>query len=171
MFKKIIALFFVLSITSLFASSASGETDFLPRAVNFLIFAGIMYYILADKLKAFFTGRIDKIKGDLDKVQELLKESKRKKEEALANVEKAKQIAKDLIVTTNKEAKAISEKIDEHTKIEIDNLVKHMQEAMDAEKRKVIKSVAQEVVQELLNDDAINISNDKIIEIINKKVA
>jgi F-type H+-transporting ATPase subunit b len=169
--NRIFALMLVAFATSLFASGGNGETDIIPRAVNFLIFAGILYYLIADKVKAAFTGRIEGIKGDMDKVQVLLKESKKKKEDAQAKVEKAKKIAEDLIVSANKEAKSISEKIDQNVKTEIENLAKHQTESMELEKRKVVKSVAQEVIEELLKDDAINISNEQIVDIIKKKVA
>jgi F-type H+-transporting ATPase subunit b len=170
-FKRIFALMLVAFATSLFASEQNGATDIIPRAVNFLIFVGILYYLIADKVKAAFVGRINGIKADMDKVQELLKESKKKKEDAQAKVEKAKKIAEDLIVSANKEAKAISEKIDQNVKVDIENLIKHQVESMELEKRKVVKSVAQEVIEELLKDDAINISNEKIVDIIKKKVA
>jgi F-type H+-transporting ATPase subunit b len=170
--NKIFGLMLVVFATSLFASGGgNGETDIIPRTVNFLIFAGILYYLIADKIKAFFSGRVENIKGDMEKVQELLKDSKKKKEEAQQKVEEAKKIAEDLVASANKEAKSISEKIDQNVKTEIENLVKQNVEAMELEKRKVVKSVAQEVIEELLKDDAINISNEKIIDIIKKKVA
>ena len=45
----------LLASAALFASEGShGQTDIIPRAVNFLIFAALVYYLLADKVKAFF---------------------------------------------------------------------------------------------------------------------
>lgn len=44
----------LLASAALFASEGShGQTDIIPRAVNFLIFAALVYYLLADKVKAF----------------------------------------------------------------------------------------------------------------------
>jgi F-type H+-transporting ATPase subunit b len=169
--KRIFGLMLVAFATSLFASGGNGETDILPRTVNFLIFAGILYYLIADKVKAFFSGRVEDIKGDMEKVQELLKDSKKKKDEAQLKVDEAKKIAEDLVTSANKEAKSISEKMDKSVKIDIENLVKQYNESVELEKRKVVKSVAQEVIEELLKDDSINISNEKIIDIIKKKVA
>lgn len=37
---------------ALFASEGA-ETDIIQRTVNFVIFAGILWYLLAEKIKAF----------------------------------------------------------------------------------------------------------------------
>ena len=51
--KKMLFIILALSPLALFASE-DVQTDIIPRTVNFLIFAGIVYFILADKLKDFF---------------------------------------------------------------------------------------------------------------------
>lgn len=41
-----------------FAAGGTGEeTDTVQRIVNFIIFAAIIYYLLAHRLKAYFAGR------------------------------------------------------------------------------------------------------------------
>ena len=38
-------------------ASGSGETDIFWRVINFAIFFGLLYYLLADKIKEFFKNR------------------------------------------------------------------------------------------------------------------
>ena len=64
--KKILFTLSVIIPVSLFASDANVETDILERTVNFFIFAAIIYYLLSDKLKAFFVGRTEFDSPDVD---------------------------------------------------------------------------------------------------------
>jgi len=63
--------------------AAGGETDFLPRLVNFIIFAAILYYFVADLIKNFFTGRSKEISSKLEEVQNRLKATKKKQKRML----------------------------------------------------------------------------------------
>ena len=49
---KILTTLTLLS-TAAFASGA-GDSDILARSINFVIFAAGMYYLIGDKVKAFF---------------------------------------------------------------------------------------------------------------------
>jgi F-type H+-transporting ATPase subunit b len=55
---KIIVTVLLLS-AYLFGSDAGaeGSTDIVQRTINFLIFAGILFYILAEPVKNYFSGR------------------------------------------------------------------------------------------------------------------
>jgi len=71
----------------LLASGGSGgPTDIIPRAINFTIFAAILYYFVAGAAKQFYFGRKDAIAQKLDSIQMKLRESNSKKEEALQKV-------------------------------------------------------------------------------------
>ena len=52
--KRILLLGLALVPVALFANEGAKETDIVQRTVNFIIFAGILWYLLADKIKAFF---------------------------------------------------------------------------------------------------------------------
>lgn len=165
----------ILSILPIvaFASSGggSGETDILPRAVNFLIFAAIFYYLLADHAKKFFGGRIQDISHKLDSIQEKLKESKNRKEEAILKVEDAKNSAKTIVATAKKEAQLLSEKIAKDTKNEIENILKGYDERMEIEQRKVSRAVVQEIIEEIFAKDSVSINQSELVDILKKKVA
>jgi len=76
--KRILLLGLALAPVALFANSHGAETDIVQRTVNFIIFAGILWYLLADKIKAFFAERSLSIQSELDKVQDTLKASQDK---------------------------------------------------------------------------------------------
>ena len=99
--KKILFALSVVVPLSLFASDANVETDILERTVNFFIFAAIIYYLLADKARTFFTDRTKSIQADLDKVEELLEASKKSVADAKLEIENAKKIANELIESAN----------------------------------------------------------------------
>ena len=84
LFKLII----LLSPLALFAGE--GGTDIIPRTINFLIFAAILYRFVAAPLKNFFKGRRDEIVTTLKSIQEKVEESKKAKAEAQKKLEDSK---------------------------------------------------------------------------------
>ena len=76
--KRMLLLGLALVPVPLFANEGAVETDIVQRTVNFIIFAGILWYILADKIKAFFAERSLSIQAELDKEQDTLKASQEK---------------------------------------------------------------------------------------------
>jgi len=169
--KKVLLALLSITPLALFASDANVETDILERSVNFFIFAAIIYYLLADKLKAFFGDRTKSIQADLDKVQELLKASEKKINDAKEEVENAKKVADELVASANGDIEAIKKKIDDAVEQEIVNLAKTSKDKEDVETRKVKREVVENVLNQLLSDDNIALSQDDLANIILKKVA
>ncbi len=156
-----------------FASGAEAKegTDIVERTINFLIFAGILYYLIADKIKAYFKGRTAEIANQLTSIQDMLNSSKEKKENALKEASEAKEKAKDLIEVAKKEAQMLSKKVEENTESEISYLKKALQERMEIEEKKMTKEVVSEVIDELFKENKISLSNDDFLNILKKKVA
>ena len=169
--KKILFALSVIIPVSLFASDNGAGTDILERTVNFFIFVAIMYYLLSDKLKTFFGERTESIQSELDKVQEILKESDKKLVDAKQEVENAKKVADELISTATSEVEAIKTKIDVATEQEIASLSKSFENKTELEVRKVKKEVVENVLNQLLSDDNIALSQKDLANIITKKVA
>jgi F-type H+-transporting ATPase subunit b len=155
----------------LFASDSAVEFDILERTVNFFIFAAIIYYLLSDKLKAFFVERTSSIQSELDKVQEILKESDKKLVDAKQEVLNARKVAEELITTATSEIKIIKRKIEKATVQEITNLENSFDEKTKLEVRKVKKEVVENVLNQLLSNDNIDLSQKDLADIILKKVA
>ena len=169
--KKILFTLSVVIPASLFANDASVETDILERTVNFFIFAAIIYYLLSDKLKAFFVGRTESIQAELDKVQEILKESDKKLVDAKQEVKDAKKVAEELVSIATSEVDAIKTKIEVAAEQEIASLTKSFDDKTELEVRKVKKEVVENVLNKLLSDDNIALSQKDLANIILKKVA
>jgi F-type H+-transporting ATPase subunit b len=169
--KKFLFALAMIAPAALFASDANVETDILERTVNFLIFISILYYLLADKVKNFFSDRTSSIQAELDKVQDMLKASEKKVAEAKEEVENAKKVADELIASANNDVESIKNKIEVAVEQEIAFLSKSFDAKTELEARKVKKEVVENVLNQLLSDDNIEISQDEIAGIILKKVA
>lgn len=172
MSKTILALLMLSGYLFASGGAESGEgTDIVQRTVNFLIFAGILYYLLADPIRNYFSGRSKAIAGELEKVQERLRESKRTKEEALQKIEEAKKFAEELKVTSAKENKLLEEKLVEQCDVEIENIVKQNVALMDLEKRQMTRTIVEEMMEDLLEEESATFDKETMAKIIMKKVA
>ena len=153
------------------AGSGSGEYDIIPRVINFVIFFSILYYLIAKPVKATYHGRINAIANRLNAIQEKLKASNAKKEEAAKKVENAKVIANDLTQAIKKEIEIMLVKIEKDTQNEIAILEKSYEEQKDFEERKLVRAVVSEVLDELFASDAMKIDQNELINLIMKKVS
>ncbi len=169
---KLRYILLLLSPALLFASGGSGgETDIVERTINFVIFASILYYLLADHAKNAYKGRIAGIADRLDSIQSKVKESVTAKQNAQAKVEEAKTNAKALVETSKKEAQLLSEKIASDTQTELHNLEKGFKEKTDIEKRRMARDVVTTVLDEMFDKDSISIDKEELVKIVMKKVA
>ena len=169
--KKMLFIILALSPLALFANEHGDQTDIIQRTVNFVIFAAIVYYILADKLKTFFSDRTKGIQAQLDEVQNTLEESKKKVQDAKNELENSKKIANELVNDANADINSIKIKISDTFDSEISNISNSFDEKLVLETRKMKKQIVAEVLEELLSDDNISIKQDDLVNIILKKVA
>jgi F-type H+-transporting ATPase subunit b len=169
---KIIVTVLLLS-AYLFGSDAhaEGSTDIIQRTVNFLIFAGILFYVLAEPLKNYFGGRSAAIASELEKVQERLRESKRLKEAAEQKVEDAERFAAELAESSKKENKILSDKILTQCEQELEVIAKQNNALMELEKRKMVREVVSEVMNDVMNSTENALGKEAMTEILKKKVA
>ena len=149
---------------------ADGGYDIVPRTINFIIFAAILYYLIANPVKNAYKGRIESIAARLDNIEQKLKESKAKKDDAIKRVEEAKANADSLVETARKEAFLISERIKEETMQEIVNLEKSFQDQKEFEKRRMVKSVVGEILNEIFASDSVKMDQSELINIMLKRV-
>ena len=169
--KRFLLLGLALAPVALFASSEGAETDIVQRTVNFIIFAGILWYLLADKIKAFFANRTLSIQAELDKVQETLKASQDKFSDAQKKLEEAKKIATDIIEGAKADIDSVKQKVATAVDSDITNLNKNLDEMMKVETSKAKKQVVAEVLEELLSSENIKLTQQELANIVLKKVA
>jgi F-type H+-transporting ATPase subunit b len=156
-----------------FASSGSGEggTDIVQRTVNFLIFAGILYYLLAEPIKGYFNGRTAGVAAELEKVQEKLRESKAEKEAAAAEIEEAKKFAQELAETSKKENVILNDRIMAQGENDIENMTKQHVSLMELEQRKMVRNTVDVIMSEILSEDNAGFDKETMAKVIMKKVA
>jgi len=167
----IMAMIAAVTFASEQAEATGTETDIVQRTVNFLIFAGIVYYLIAEPVKGYFTGRTQGIADELEKVQNRLKESKSAKEAANAKIEEAKVLAEEIMSSCKKENVIINEKMAAQLEFDLTNLEKQQGDVMELDKRQMVRNVVEEVLSEALGQDNSGLDKDAFADIILKKVA
>ena len=65
----------MVSTYALASEAEHGGTDIVQRTVNFLLFAGLVWYLVGEPVKNYFASRSQGISDELKKVQEKLNES------------------------------------------------------------------------------------------------
>ena len=170
--KKILLLGLALAPVALFAQEgAETDYDIVQRTVNFIIFAGILWYLLADKIKAFFADRTLSIQAELDKVQDTLKASEDKVNEAQKQLDDAKKLAAEIVENAKADIDSVKQKVSVAVDADIANLEKNLDEMIKVETSKAKREVVAEILDELLKSDNIKLSQDELANIVLKKVA
>lgn len=170
--KKLITFMLVAGTPfALFAADGETNYDIVERTVNFVIFAAIIYYLLADRLKTFFKNRTEEIQSELNKVQEMVKESEKKVADAKKEIEEAQKIANDLVVSAKNDIDSIKSKVAVAVEQEIAYLTRNFDEKVALQTKKLKKEVVEEVLNELLSSDNIALSQQDLTNIVMKKVA
>ena len=169
--KRMLLLGLAIVPVALFANEGAVETDIVQRTVNFIIFAGILWYILADKIKAFFAERSLSIQAELDKVQDTLKASQEKVKDAQKKLEEAKKLAIEIVEGAKADIDSVKQKVATAVDSDIDNLNKNLDEMMKVEISKAKKEVVTQVLEELLSSENIKLTQNELANIVLKKVA
>lgn len=169
--KRILLLGLALAPVALLASEGAVETDIVPRTVNFIIFALILWYLIADKIKAFFANRTLSIQAELDKVQEALKVSQDKVADAQKKLQEAKKIAAEIVEVAKADIDVVKQKVIAAVDTDIANLNKNLEEMIKIEMSKAKKQVVTEVLEELLSSENIKLTQQELVDVVLKKVA
>jgi len=180
--KKLALLSLLMVPAILLASGADGETtryfaqtgretDFFPRAVNFIIFASILYYLIASPVKDFFVGRKKGIAGQLKEIEDKLQAAKDEKKEAQTRLDESGKKAEQIIEDAKKDAVFLAQKISEANINDLTLMEKQLEEKISLEERKSAREAIDEILSENITNDDIMIDEAKVVDIISKKVA
>lgn len=170
--SKILLLITILSTYALASGGAEGGgTDIIQRTVNFLLFAGLVWYLVAEPIKSFFAARSQGIADELQKVQDKLNESVQLKTDALAKISEAKKFAEELVVVSKKENKIINDNMMVQCDFDLENIGKHNISLMEFEQRRMVRSVVEDVLKEVLNQTNDDFDKEAMANVILKKVA
>lgn len=170
--KRILLLGLALAPIALFASEgAETNYDIVQRTVNFIIFAIILWYLIADKIKAFFANRTLSIQAELDKVQETLKASQDRVTDAQKKLEEARRLASEIIEGAKADIDSVKQKVVTAVDADITNLNRNLEEMIKIETSKAKKQVVAEVLEELLSSENIKLTQQELVDVVLKKVA
>ena len=168
--SKILLLLLTVSTYAL-ASGGEGGTDIVQRTVNFALFAGLVWYLVAEPAKNYFASRSQGIADELQKVQEKLKETAELKKEATARVNEAKKFAQELAVTSKKENKILNDNIMAQCEKDLEILSKQQEVQMKFEQRKMVRKVVENTINEILSGTSDTFDKEAMVKVILKKVA
>ncbi len=181
--KKIVLLSLLMVPAILLASGApEGEvsryfeqtgrdSDYWQRVVNFTIFASILYYLLANPIKNFFSGRKKGIAAQLQEIEEKLQASKDTKKEAQARLDESEKKADQIVADAKNEAAILAKKIAESNEKDLILMGKQLEDKMSLDKRKSAREAIDEILSENITNDDIMLNEAKVVDIISKKVA
>ena len=154
--KKILIL--LLMVTTYAVASEAGhggqESVIVQRVVNFLLFAGLIWYLVAEPVKNFFAARSNGIADELNRVQEKLKESVELKKEALAKISEAEKFAEELAASSKAENKILNDKIMAQCDSDLEVLAKQHEVKKDFETRTMVRNVVEKVISETLDQSS-----------------
>jgi len=152
-------------------AAKEGGTDILRRLVNFAIFAAILYYLVADKIKAFFTNRTKEIAKQLSSLQEKVEETKELKQKAMQKLKDAEEEAKELIELAKKEAELQIQKLENSIADEIKYMQKSYESKKELLEKKMTSEVVENIIEKIFSKDGVKITEEELVNIITKKVA
>lgn len=179
--KKIVLLALLLLPIMVFASTGNledtryfaqtgRETDFIPRVVNFIIFAALLYYLLANPVKNFFKARKEGISQQLREIEEKLQIAKDEKKEAQSHLNESIKKSDQIIADAKKEARLLAQKIAQANDNDLLIMEKQLDDKIGLEERKSARDAIDEILSNNISNDDIMIDESKVVDIISKKV-
>ena len=146
-------------------------SDFKFRVLNFTLFVGLLYYLLATPIKAFFSGRTEGIANRLKEIEEKLQASKNERLSAEENVLKAEEKAKEIVSDATNEAKILATNITEKNSLLLTSLENQALEKQALETKKATRATIDSILNDGFEASDINVDENKVVSLISKKVA
>lgn len=169
--SRILVMMLMISTYAFASEVGHGETDIVQRTINFLLFAGLVWYLVGEPVKSYFASRSASIADELKKVQDKLDESITLKKEALARISEAEKFAEELAVSSKKENKIINDSIMTQCDADLEALTKQNKSLQAFEQKKMVREVVENVIGETLSQSSESFDKKTMANIILKKVA
>lgn len=164
-------LLFFMICPVLVMASETAEYDIVARTINFILFAGIMYYFLANPIKNAYKGRIASIENKLNAIRDKVLSAQEKTKSAINEVEIARKRADELIEIGTKQALALAEKIELDAQNEIKFLKNNFEEQKDFARRVALKNTINDILFEIFGGNEVKIDQKDLVNLIIKKVS
>lgn len=169
--SRILVLMLMISTYALASNAEHAGTDIVQRTVNFVLFAALVWYLVAEPVKNYFTSRSQGIADELKKVQDKLNETIALKKEALAKISDAEKYAEELAASSKKENKIINDSIMAQCEAELEILSKQASSVKEFEQRKMVRNVVEETLDKVLAQSSDDFDKEAMANVILKKVA
>ena len=169
--SRILVLMLSISTIALASDAGNGGTDIVQRTVNFLLFAGLIWYLIAEPVKNYFASRSQGIADDLKKVQDKLNETITLKKDALVKISEAEKFAEELAVASKKENKIINDNMMVQCDAELETLTKQHTSVTEFEQRNMVRNVVEDVLNDVLSQSSDSFDKEAMASVILKKVA
>ena len=169
--SRIIVLVLMISTLAFASDAENAGTDIVQRTVNFVLFAGLIWYLVAEPAKNYFSSRSQAIADELKKVQDKLNESVALKKDALTKITEAEKFAEELAVTSKKEGKIISDNILLQSEADLEILAKQYNTTIDFEQRKMVRKLVEDILSDVLSQSSDSFDKEAMANVILKKVA
>jgi len=176
--KNIALVATTLLLPSLVLASGAGhdevtflESDFKYRVLNFSVFIGVLYYLVANPIKAFFVGRSEGIASQLEEIEEKLQASKNERLVAEENLAKAEMKATEIVSDAGNEAKILADNIAEKNSTALKLLEKQTSEKLALASKKATEATISKLLNDGFENSDIAIDEAKIVSLISNKVA
>uniref|UniRef100_UPI002868095E F0F1 ATP synthase subunit B n=1 Tax=Sulfurovum sp. TaxID=1969726 RepID=UPI002868095E len=111
------------------------------------------------------------ISDELKKVQDKLSETISLKKEALAKISDAEKFADELENSAKKENKIINDNMMVQCDVELETLDKQQSALIEFEQRKMVRTVVEDVLNEVLKQSSDSFDKKAMADVILKKVA
>lgn len=152
-------------------SEAGSETDIVARTVNFLLFAVILWLLIASPVRRFFEGRSAEIADQLNRVQDRLNETREQKETARKRVDEARVFADELATATQRETELLAKQIMEVCESDLVQLEKQAEDKKALAHRRMVNDVVTAIIDEALEGGIQSLDQKKMAEIVTRKAA
>jgi F-type H+-transporting ATPase subunit b len=169
--SRILVLMLSISTLALASNAEHAGTDIVQRTVNFVLFAGLIWYLIAEPVKNFFKARSQGIAEELQKVQDKLNESIALKKDAQAKISDAQKYADELAVASKKENKIINDNMMVQCETELESLTKQHNSLKEFEQRKMVRNVVDNILNDVLSQSSDSFDKEAMANVILKKVA
>ena len=156
--RFLLPAFIIVILTSVMvhASGGSGEShgngsgqllDFSFRALNFAVFIGIIYWLVRDKIKEFFSGRRTDIKISLEEAIAAKEEAEKKFKEYSAKLDKATDEINEISEMIKTQGLSEKEKIIESARTTAEKIKEDAQTRIEQETKKAKSQLRAEAVE------------------------
>ncbi len=174
--KIALVITFVLPVLAVASGSehhdiSMSNSDFFYRVLNFTIFAGLIYYLVANPIKDFFKNRSTDIANQIKEIDVKLQESKNEAKLAEENLAKSQEKAKEIIADAKDESIILTKNITKKSEEIIVALEKQLEDKIVVEKKKMVKATIKKLLEDGIDNSDINIDGSKVVSLVSKKVA